>query len=133
LRVKLRYLDQWNEDRRRLADRYRRGLTGLPIICPEENTSRGHVYHLFVVRVKEREAFRQKLYKNGVDTLIHYPKPIPCHKAYREYKDSLKELTSTVRLSREIVSLPIYPEMETREAVGLQKGGEWLITGSYFF
>jgi len=95
--------------------------------------SRGHVYHLFVVRVKEREAFRQKLYKNGVDTLIHYPKPIPCHKAYREYKDSLKELTSTVRLSREIVSLPIYPEMETREAVGLQKGGEWLITGSYFF
>ncbi|OIO52941.1 MAG: hypothetical protein AUJ11_00065 [Parcubacteria group bacterium CG1_02_44_65] len=115
LRVKLRYLDQWNESRRRIAERYRQGLAGLPIVCPEGCVSQGHVYHLFVVRVKNRDSFRKRLFKNGVETLTHYSNPIPSHRAYREYKSSLKDLSWTVRVSKEIVSLPIYPEMRNQE------------------
>ncbi|RIK38897.1 MAG: erythromycin biosynthesis sensory transduction protein eryC1 [Chloroflexi bacterium] len=115
LRVKLKYLDQWNRHRRDLAMHY---ATRLPaaITKPIEQPGCTHVYHLYVVRAPEREHFRQRLQAAGIGTAIHYPAPIHQQPGYTRYA-TRHPLSHTERLAHEIVSLPMHPHLTEQDVV----------------
>ena len=115
LRVKLRYLDQWNEERRKKAKIYTEMLTPLGVICPSEGLGVKHVYHLYVIRTRERDALQGFLKKKGIETLIHYPVPIHLQKAYKDLGYRKGDLPLTEQCSSEILSLPLFPEMKEHE------------------
>lgn len=116
LRVKLRHLDAWNARRRQLADLYRELLSGTDLVLPAQNT--GHVYYQFVIRHPRRDALREYLKDRGIHTLVHYPVPIHLQPAYTDLGYPSGSLPMTERTSREVLSLPIYPEL-TEEMVRL--------------
>jgi dTDP-4-amino-4,6-dideoxygalactose transaminase len=115
LRVKLTYLDADNEKRIGLADRYDRGLAGLPLTVPVRRTGGRHVFHLYVIRTRLRDDLRAFLRRHGVGTGIHYPVPVHLQPAYQGRVAS-SALQHTERAAQEILSLPLYPELST-EAV----------------
>ncbi len=115
LRVKLRYLDQWNEERRRKAKVYTEKLAPLGIRCPSEKKGVRHVYHLYTIRTEKRNALQTFLRKRGIETLIHYPIPIPFQKAYQELGYRRRDLPVTSESSRQILSLPFFPEIKKYE------------------
>ena len=120
LRVKLKYLDQWNEERRRKALIYMKLLEGSEVICPIERKPVRHVYHLYVIRTKKRDFLQAFLRENGIGTLIHYPVPIHLQNAYKNLGYRKGDLPMTEQYSREILSLPFFPEMtevEIKEVV----------------
>jgi dTDP-4-amino-4,6-dideoxygalactose transaminase len=112
LRVKLRKLDRWNRLRREKARLYRGALKGSPLILPGEQDYGKHVYHLYVVRHRRRDALQDYLKAKGYSTLIHYPVPIHLQPAYRELGYREGALPVTERCAKEILSLPLYPGME---------------------
>jgi dTDP-4-amino-4,6-dideoxygalactose transaminase len=122
LRVKLRYLDQWNEVRREKARAYDTLLSSLPVIRPIEKEHARHIYHLYVVRTRKRDRLRAFLKERGIDTLIHYPIPIHLQKAYRELGYRRGDLPWTERCSREVLSLPFFPEMTEAEMEEVANG-----------
>jgi dTDP-4-amino-4,6-dideoxygalactose transaminase len=115
LNAKLPFLDGWIERRRRIALRYISAFESLEVILPREAPETKHGYHLFVVRVNDREQFRENLSRQGVRTDIHYPAPVHLQPAYAEYADQGKFLPVTEAQAGEIVSLPIYPELTDEE------------------
>jgi dTDP-4-amino-4,6-dideoxygalactose transaminase len=116
LEVKLGRLDDWNSRRRELAERYRTALADTGVVMPVEAPGRRHVYHLFVVRVANRDQFQTGLRERGVETLIHYPRAIHEHPGYTELAGVSGQLAASERLAREIVSLPLYPGLTDAEA-----------------
>lgn len=108
LSVKLRYLDPWNQSRRQIADWYNEHLNGSGLITPVEQDYAEHVYHLYVVRCKDRDAVQQKLSKCGIHTQVHYPVPVHKQPAYQNLGFDLS-LPATEQACREILSLPIHP------------------------
>jgi dTDP-4-amino-4,6-dideoxygalactose transaminase len=116
LAVKLPYLEGWNERRRALAARYARDLGEAPLSLPLEAPERRHVYHLFVVRTPRRDALRRALAEQGVQTLVHYPRPVHGHPAHAGLGAESDSLATSERLCEEIVSLPLYPELTDVEA-----------------
>jgi dTDP-4-amino-4,6-dideoxygalactose transaminase len=115
LRVKLRYLDTDNQKRIEIAEQYFKGIINSKMILPKLSVpnSKSHVYHLFVVRCKERDSLQEYLKNNGVQTLIHYPIPPHKQKAYKEL-NSL-ELPITENIHKEVLSLPISPVLSSEE------------------
>jgi dTDP-4-amino-4,6-dideoxygalactose transaminase len=106
LRGRLAYLTQWTARRRSLAARYRRALAG-DAAAPVPELDAGHVYHLFVVRTAAREALRAHLVSRGVETLIHYPVPIPRQPALADAAPA--DCPIAARACDEVLSLPLYP------------------------
>jgi dTDP-4-amino-4,6-dideoxygalactose transaminase len=104
LSVKLRHLDEWNARRRGIAGRYRDKLDGLVVLPPAAG-----VFHLFVIRTQHRDALRTHLAAGGVGTDVHYPLPVHFQAPYAAYAHGA--LSHTERLAKEILSLPIYPEL----------------------
>ena len=117
LRVKLKYLDQWNGERRKKALMYKRMFEGTEMRCPSEKEQARHVYHLFVIRTKKRTAFREFLKETGIETLSHYPVPIHLQKAYAELGYRRGVLPVTEKVAHEVLSLPFYPELTSEEMV----------------
>jgi len=115
LRVKLKYLDQWNEERRKRALIYKRMLEHTGVNCPVEKEQAKHVYHLFVIRTKKRNALQAFLKVKGIETLIHYPIPIHLQKAFRELGYRRGALPLTEQYAREVLSLPFFPEITESE------------------
>jgi dTDP-3-amino-3,4,6-trideoxy-alpha-D-glucose transaminase len=116
LRVKLQRLDGWNEDRRRIGAMLREGLAGSGVEIPEPAATDGdHVYHLFIVRTKQREALRAFLDERGVSTAVHYPFPIHRTEAYAELGLGEGSLPVAERLAEEICTLPLFPSMSDDE------------------
>jgi dTDP-4-amino-4,6-dideoxygalactose transaminase len=115
LRVKLKYLDQWNEERRKKAKIYTEMLTPLGVVCPSEGLGVKHVYHLYVIRTKKRDRLQVFLKEKGIETLIHYPIPIHLQKAYADLGYHQGDLPLTEQCSSEILSLPFFPEMKESE------------------
>lgn len=111
LRVKLKHLDKWNKKRRTLAKLYDKYLANCDIIIPRQSKNCFHIYHLYVIQTKNRDKLQKYLARQGIQAVIHYPKPIYLQKAYKDLK--LKKGTCPVaeKLSQEILSLPIYPEL----------------------
>ncbi len=109
LRVKLRHLDEWTNGRRRVALRYGRLLSKLDVGLPRPDG--GHVWHVFAVRLRARDAVRQALHEAGVATGIHYPKPVHLQPAYADLGYGPGDLPVSEGLARETLSLPMFPEM----------------------
>ncbi len=112
LLVKLKHLDSWNEKRRKLASLYN-GLLGDSVITPSEASYAKHVYYIYGVRSRKRDALQSHLEKNGVKTLIHYPIPVHKQKVFCRYNSQRLEVTE--RVASEILSLPMFPELTEAE------------------
>jgi len=112
LKIKLRYLDQDNQKRISIAERYSKELSSLPVRLPSVNKDSKHVFHLYVVRTKDRDKLITFLKDNGVQALVHYPKPVHMQPAYRQNGSGLQD---TEKISEEIISLPIFPELSFEE------------------
>lgn len=106
LRARLPYLGGWTSRRRAIAAAYRFALEGAALTVPREFDA-GHVYHLFPVLTPHREAFMAHMASRGVETLIHYPVPIPQQPALAAFSPA--DCPVANRICAEIVSLPIYP------------------------
>jgi len=111
LRVKLKYLNQWNEKRRENALIYRKYLSGLGVIIPEELEGRKHIYHLFVIRVKNRDKVEKELSSRGIATGIHYPTPIHLQNAYKFLGYKKGDFPVSEAAAEEVLSLPMFPEL----------------------
>ncbi len=117
LRVKLRYLDAWNDRRRALAQRYVSRLAGLPgLELPFAPEWAEPVWHLFVVRHAERDATRTRLRAAGVETLLHYPTPPHLSGAYADRGWKRGAFPVAEAFARSCLSLPIGPHMTTVQA-----------------
>jgi dTDP-4-amino-4,6-dideoxygalactose transaminase len=111
LRIKLRNLDQANSRRREIAEFYTSALHGVPVRLPQVRPGAEHVFHLYVIRVKDRDALMAYLSERGIECGIHYPMPIHKQDAYRSRIKLGKTLEITEKISDEVVSLPMYPEL----------------------
>jgi dTDP-4-amino-4,6-dideoxygalactose transaminase len=114
LRIKLKHLEDWIEKRRHLARAYNKGLPD-SLIKPQEKPWAKHVYHLYVVRTPERDRLREWLESKGVSTGMHYPIPVHLQEAWYVYGGDKLSLPVTEKITKEIVSLPIYPELTLEE------------------
>ncbi|HMO12754.1 MAG TPA: DegT/DnrJ/EryC1/StrS family aminotransferase [Pirellulaceae bacterium] len=114
LRVKLKYLDQWNQRRRQLAELYLNALDGLQLELPRLLANIESVWHLFVIRLSSRNLIQKKLAENGVATLIHYPIAVSKSDAYADYRQ--QELPLANKLADEVLSLPIGPHLTMEQA-----------------
>jgi dTDP-4-amino-4,6-dideoxygalactose transaminase len=115
LRVKLRYLEGWNEARRRNAALYTKLLAGNGVVTPVEASDSVHVYHLYVVRTPQRDALQAHLRKQGIGTGIHYPIPIHLQPFYAQSGFRRAQFSVTEQLCDEILSLPMFPEMTAEQ------------------
>ena len=117
LSVKLRHLATWNESRRKLAHRYHELLAEAKeaIVAPLEAPWTKGVYHLYVVRVHDREALQASLADAGIGTGIHYPIPLHLQKAYQHLPYKKGDFPVTERIAEEIVSLPMFPQLKTEQ------------------
>jgi dTDP-4-amino-4,6-dideoxygalactose transaminase len=112
LRVKLRYLDQENGRRKQIAGLYSRLLSGTELRLPGESACAGHVHHQYVVRSQKRDALKVLLKDHSVETAILYPIPVHLQHGYIDTaKVGAGGLSETEKVCREILSLPIYPEL----------------------
>jgi dTDP-4-amino-4,6-dideoxygalactose transaminase len=113
LSVKLRHLAKWNESRRTLAHRYHQLLAEAKdsVVLPMEAAWTKGVYHLYVVRVQDREALQASLAESGIGTGIHYPIPLHLQKAYLHLGYKKGDFPITERVALEIVSLPMFPQL----------------------
>jgi dTDP-4-amino-4,6-dideoxygalactose transaminase len=114
LSVKLGHADAWLERRREIAARYEEVLAETALSAPSDPEGGIHAYHLYVVAVPERERFRAELSEGGVETLVHYPRAVHEHPAYRDIARS-GSLAVSERLAGSVVSLPLFPELTDEE------------------
>jgi dTDP-4-amino-4,6-dideoxygalactose transaminase len=114
LTAKLGHLEDWTERRRAIAARYTEALTGSEVVAPLEAPGRRHVYHLYVVEAPNRPSFRDSLAESGVETGVHYPRPIHLQPGYRALGEG-RDLPVSERLAERVVSLPLYPELTDDE------------------
>lgn len=117
LSVKLRYLNKETAHRRKIANLYLKEIKNSLILLPlqgvDAETYEQHAWHLFVVRVENREAFQKYLNENGVQTLIHYPIPPHKQQAYKEWNDW--SLPISEKIHSQVLSLPISPTQTIEE------------------
>ncbi len=111
LALKLQHLDEWNERRRALAQRYNRLLVDCGVVTPTEMPYARHVYHLYVIQSEHRDALRDYLAKQGVESGMHYPVPLHLQEAYRLLGYKPGDFPVAERLAQQSLSLPMYPEM----------------------
>lgn len=129
LRIKLRHLDTWNAQRRAVAQRYNEILAPLArsgaIVIPYEPSWSRAVYHLYVIRSRERDALVKALTANGIRTGFHYPVPLHQQECYRDWGYGNGSLPVTERVAAEIISLPMFPGLTAKqqERVAAEIGG----------
>jgi dTDP-4-amino-4,6-dideoxygalactose transaminase len=114
LRIKLSHLDTWTENRRKLAGMYNENLPD-EFITPKEESWAKHVYHLYVIRTPERDRLKEWFDGKGIGCGMHYPIPVHMQEAWRNYGGEEYSLPVTEKITGEILSLPIYPEMSDEE------------------
>lgn len=112
LREKLKHLDRWNSARRRLAGLYIDGLAGADVRLQTVPEGGDPVWHLFVIRCRERDRLREKLKSAGFETGVHYPLPLHLQPAYLGKVPGGGSLPITEKAAGEVLSLPMYPELE---------------------
>jgi dTDP-4-amino-4,6-dideoxygalactose transaminase len=113
LRVKLKHLDKWNTLRRKNAKVYLNELKEIKdIICPLEAAYAYHVYHIFAVRVKNRDKVMEELAKRGIRALIHYPIPLHLQEVYKALGYKRGDFPVAEKIAQEVISLPMYPHLK---------------------
>jgi dTDP-4-amino-4,6-dideoxygalactose transaminase len=113
LNVKLKFIEEDIKARRLVASYYLKNINNSKIILPKVIQKEGHVWHLFVIRIKNREKVQAFLAENGIQTLIHYPIPPNKQEAYKEF-NHLK-LPITEEIHKEVLSLPLSPVITEEE------------------
>jgi dTDP-4-amino-4,6-dideoxygalactose transaminase len=113
LRARLPRLAAGNARRRAIAALYRSALAGGPVTVPPE-CDPGHVYHLFVILARDRDAFQAHLHSQGVGTLVHYPIPVPRQAAFAAYAPAACPIAD--RICAEVCSLPMHPQLSDADA-----------------
>lgn len=126
LRSKLPHLDAWNAARREHALAYERAFAGSPVrVPPFDGGGRFDIFHLYVIRVPHRDALVEHLAARGIQTIVHYPRPLhlqPCFEPLGHHPGDLPECE---RAAGEVLSIPLYPELpaEVREEVSAEIRG----------
>lgn len=120
LRVKLKHLDTMNERRRKVAARYKEGLSDRALVLPSVSEASEPVWHLFVVRTTKRSALQAHLKANGVETMVHYPVSPHLQLAYQSLGIVKGAFPVTEALQDEVLSLPMYPQLQDDQI-------EWVI------
>jgi dTDP-4-amino-4,6-dideoxygalactose transaminase len=111
LGVKMRYIEAWTEMRRHHAVSYARRLEGAAVQLPRERDGSRHVYQVFVVRLADRDQWRQRLAAAGVQTGVHYPIPVHLQPAYQDLGYGRGDFPVSERVATEVLSLPMFPEL----------------------
>lgn len=115
LRAKLSHLDELTEERQRIADKYLAGIKNPHILLPKIREKANHVWHQFVVRVKDRDEFQKYLEKNGIHTIIHYPIPPHLAECYARLGHKRGDFPITEQYADEVLSLPMFNGMTEEE------------------
>lgn len=111
LRVKLRHLEAWTEARRRVAARYDGLLADSGVPTPEGMSYARHVFHIYAVRTRHRQAWQEALQSRGIHTGIHYPIPVHLLPAYADLGYKADQFPHSERAANEVLSLPMFPEL----------------------
>jgi dTDP-4-amino-4,6-dideoxygalactose transaminase len=115
LGVKLAYIEAWTEARRRNAGVYDRLLQPLGVQRPADVDGQRHVYHVYAVLLREREAVRARLHQAGIATGVHYPTPVHLQPAYADLSYRAGDFPVAERVAAQTLSLPMYPELTTAQ------------------
>ena len=116
LNVKLNYIEDWTLKRNLNANIYLNSLNGVKeIVLPKTRANSTHSFHLFVIQAENRDELKLFLEEKQIQTAIHYPKPLPTLEAYKKYNYNLDEFPVATRLSSNILSLPMYPELQKEQ------------------
>jgi dTDP-4-amino-4,6-dideoxygalactose transaminase len=116
LQIKLPHLKDWNEARARHAREYRQRLAGvgdLQFQKPSDFST--HIYHLFIIETDHRDALQQHLEASGIQTGVHYPKPIHLQEAFQDLRYGPGDFPVAERLAARMLSLPMYPELTSAQ------------------
>ena len=119
LLVKLKYLDENNNKRRKIAELYLNNIKNNKLILPKIEVQKSNVWHLFVIRAENRDKFFKYMLKNGIETLVHYPVPPHKQKAYHKWKDLKHPITEEIHNT--VISLPLYQTMQKKEILKIIK------------
>ena len=111
--VKLKYLDRWNELRRNAAQIYNKLLKNTFQVKTPKEINGEHTYYTYVIKTENRNQLQRFLSEKNISTLIHYPIPVHKQQAYKQYNNL--SLPITEKLSNEILSLPMFPEIKQKE------------------
>jgi dTDP-4-amino-4,6-dideoxygalactose transaminase len=115
LRVKLRHVERWNDARRAVAAVYARELGGLGIHVPREAPDVRHVYHVYVIRVPDRDAVQRALAARGIASAVYYPQPLHAVAPLCARPGATGVFDVADRCTRETLAIPLYPEMSATE------------------
>ena len=115
LRVKLSHLNNWNKRRREIANYYNRHITNPLITKPLVNNDCEHIYYVYVLKVAERDRFREFLDANGISTGIYFPVPLHLQKVYTDLNYKQGNLPNVETLANEGVAIPMFPELTHKE------------------
>ena len=131
LNVKLKYLDQWSEARRRVAARYDAALGALdgvttPFVAPGNE----HVYHQYVIRIVRRDAAREFLQQRGIGCAVFYPLPLHMQPCFASLGHAPEDFPEALCASKEVLALPIYPELTESEQADVIGAVEDFVRGT---
>jgi len=130
LRVKLPHLETWNRERAERAAAYTRALASAPgVVVPRERDGARSAWHLYTIRVPNREGLQEHLKAQGVSTAVHYPRPLHVQPAMAVAGGKPGDLPVSEQLSREVISIPLYPELPL-EAVERIAGAVGVFVGA---
>ena len=111
LGVKLKHLDHWTRERRRVAQRYHELLAGTPLQLPREADYAQSAWHLYVVRHRRRDGLKKHLETNRIGCGLHYPLPLHLQQCFASLGYQAGDFPVAEKAARECLSLPIYPEL----------------------
>ena len=121
LRVKLRHLEEWTEARRANAYRYNTLLADSGVSLPIEPPLARNVYHIYAIRVPQRDAFQKELMKLGINTGIHYPIPVHLQPAYADLGYKAGDFPNSEAAANEVLSLPMFAELDYDQLLAVSK------------
>jgi dTDP-4-amino-4,6-dideoxygalactose transaminase len=136
LRVKLRYLEGWTEARRTAAAHYDRLFESTGVVAPKAAAYSRHVYHIYAIRTKHRQAWQEALLAQGIQSGIHYPTPVHLLPAFADLGYKAGQFPHSEQAANEVLSLPMFPELtaaqceEVARAVVNLAGGDIASTAS---
>jgi dTDP-4-amino-4,6-dideoxygalactose transaminase len=116
LKERLRRLDQWNKKRIEAASLYKKYLMDIDkIVLPHEDASGKHVYHIFAIRIQNRDRIQEVLRKKGVTAMVHYPVPLHLQEVYKSLGYKKGDFPVAERISHEVLCLPIFPHIKKQQ------------------
>src|SRR5215467_8005241 len=114
LGVKLRHLEEWTEARRRIAEQYNQLLATCEVQAPEQMPWAHHVYHVYTLRIEDRDGMQSALAEQGVQTGFHYPIPVHLQPAYADLGYRTGSFPRAEAAAKQVLSLPLYPELSDK-------------------